>query len=206
MRILLLMFLFVVGSCTLKAPQQETAGDNVQAPVPKAIPIPGYDTVQRYDHQVYKRVVPASVLALLADKLPGWQFSDPVRYENWQFNTYAKANSLINYLSGDFNCDTIPDYALILEHTGLPLTAWVLQSQKESYVAIKLAEISEAETYVDAAIELHPQGSIARAYHPEEDTPLITLPCDAIELLKLEVSSQLYCWQDGKFVKIQLTD
>jgi hypothetical protein len=84
--------------------------------ITKSVPVAkteARDTIPAYTDAIYKQYISASVLKL--SKLPYWRIPSPDIWEKLWFKEYKTDSVLVNYISADFNGDSMPDYALILK-------------------------------------------------------------------------------------------
>ncbi len=168
------------------------------------------DTIQRYDSSIYEQVISKPVLNILKEKLPDWRLPDPKSFEALWFNHYKKGESLINYTIGDFNCDSKPDYALILENSGnKQIAAWVLLSHGSTYQSKQLEILRRTEGPISNGLDLVNRGQKLQDMEPQNPVnlnPVINLQCDGIEVHYLEISSKIYYWNKDRFYYLTGTD
>jgi hypothetical protein len=193
----MLMLLAVVSvswlACKQKSTQSQASVDtNTKAIKHPAQPKVEQDTIPTYTEAVYRAHIPEEVNALLEEKLPGWRLPSPMSWEKYWFNAYKKDNALVDYVNGDFNGDSKPDYALLLENEQHVFKVWVLQSDDNDYKAIQLLELSEATLPLDVGLELIDKSKLSYLSMDEgaDDIKTIDLKHPAIQISNLRLQQK----------------
>jgi hypothetical protein len=209
----MLMLLAVVSVSWLACKQKSTQSQASVDTTGKAIKHPAQpkveqDTIPTYTEAVYRAHIPEEVNALLEEKLPGWRLPSPMSWEKYWFNAYKKDNALVNYVNGDFNGDSKPDYALLLENEQHVFKVWVLQSDGNDYKAIQLLELSEATLPLDVGLELIDKSKLSYLSMDEgaDDIKTMDLKHPAIQISNFEASAETYYWKDGKYQSVTTGD
>lgn len=129
--------------------------------------------------------------------------------DNWDilwFQEYRTENGLVNYISGDFNCDTKQDYALLLANANNELAVWVIQSNNDDYQFEKIHVLGQIHTPVSLGIELIPKGKLDYINLDVEESKTINLNCPGIQIAHFERAAVTYFWNNGKFESVQTAD
>lgn len=169
-----------------------------------------FDTIHRFDYTVYEKVVSKKALNILKRTLPNWRLPDPTSFEALWFNYYKKDDFLLDYIHGDFNCDTQQDYVFILENLATKeLAAWVLQSDGSEHKATLLEILKRGEPHITTSLELVDRGVKIQdfdARNAVNTNKIVTLPCEAITIQYQEGTSRIYYWNKDKFERITASD
>lgn len=167
------------------------------------------DTISVYTNDVYDKYIPSAVKTLLKEKLSGWKLPSPSSWEKYWFNEYKKDSSLVDYVTGDFNGDRKPDYALLLVNEQHAFVVWVLQSDSnDNYQAIQLTELTEASLPLETGLELIDAGKLNYLSMETESNEIkaIDLKHQAIQISFFEASAETYYWDEGKFKSVTTGD
>ena len=186
---LLLEMVLVSWLACKQAPPQSTqlqpkADTTINALPQQAQPKIEQDTIPTYTSDIYKAYITQAVYALLEEKLPGWKLPSPDTWEKYWFHAYKKSNALVDYVNGDFNGDSKPDYALLLENEQHAFIVWVLQSDGINYKAIELTELTDVTMPLNRGIKLIDTGELNYLSMDEgaEDIKRIDLKHQAIQV------------------------
>src|SRR3712207_1598202 len=82
---------------------RNNATANKEVVNPKVIEVQTRDTVASYDTTVYRRYIPQTVIRLMREKLAEWHLLTPSDWDKFRFKEYKTENSLVNYITADFN-------------------------------------------------------------------------------------------------------
>ncbi len=164
------------------------------------------DSIVTYDSTSYKHFIPQNVLSLVKQLLPQWRIPDPDNWDSFWFKEYKKDSALVNYISGDFNCDNKKDYALLLVNTKEGFAIWVFQSDNEEYKTIKLDELGHMEKPVEVGLQFTEAGLLNYLDANAEDVKSIHLNCPAISIIFFEKAAVTYYWDKSKYKEVQTGD
>jgi hypothetical protein len=206
---LIIIVVFSWLACKQTSTQSQTRVDTIRKAITHpAQPKVEQDTVPAYTEAVYKDYIPEAVYAMLEEKLPGWRLPSPDSWEKYWFHAYKKDNALVDYVNGNFNGDSKPDYALLLENEQHVFIVWVLQSDGNDYKAIQLLELSEATLPLDIGLELIDKGKLSYLSMDEgaDDIKTLDLRYQAIQISNFEASAETYYWKDGKYQSVTTGD
>ena len=162
----------------------------------------------KYDSTIYNDYVPAEIRAWLKTNLSAWTIPRPDEWDNLRFQSYKNPNSLVNYLSGDFNGDKKTDYALLLEDQQKHITAWVVQSGKQGFSAIKLEDYGKFDGHIGVGLSLVEPGTDLNHVDPDtnQPEPMVTLKFPGIQIEYFEVAASTYYWKNGKYHNVIVGD
>ncbi|PSR54250.1 hypothetical protein AHMF7605_12305 [Adhaeribacter arboris] len=165
------------------------------------------DTIKSYDNKVYTKYISGSVFQELRESLPDWELPEPIQWENFWFKEYKDDSVLVNYLSGDFNCDSKSDYAFLLQNkNNKQYAVWVLQSKQGKLSVIKLHDLGESEQPLQFGIELVPKGPLFYIDFENDNPKPIKLKCPGIQVSFFETAAVTYYWKSNKFESVTTGD
>ncbi len=154
-----------------------------------------------FDESIYKDYIPQKLAAFLAEEMPDWKIPAPDKWGYW-FNEFKTSNNLVNFVSGDFNCDKRADYALILADKQENLSIWVFFSKKNNFEKIKLDDFGDISEEINFGLSVLEPGTIKNDWTPKP----VKINCQAIEEIYFEKASIAYYWDKGKFKTITTSD
>lgn len=160
----------------------------------------------KYDISIYNKYISEPLKSILDYKLPDWYLIRPENWDNLWFQYYKSESKLVNYISGDFNCDTRQDYALLLSNGNNEIAVWAIISKDNTYQAIKIHELGLLKTPIQNGLELIPKGTIDYLDLDSEEFKVLKISCDAIQIMYFESAAVAYYWQNGKFESVQTAD
>lgn len=161
-----------------------------------------FDTLPAFDEDIYKDYIPQKLAAFLAKEMPDWKIPAPNKWDKYNFNEFKTANNLVNFISGDFNCDKRGDYALILEDKRERLAIWVFFAEKTGFNKIKLADAGSGREQIESGIAVLEPGEHGGDWNPKP----VKIKCQAIEDIYFEKAAEAYYWENGKFKSIITSD
>ena len=209
MRLLLILAVGFIA-CTQQNPTPKTKSTDTltakSADTPALLKQQPQDTITTFDSTIYSQYISAEVMRLINHHLPQWYLPAPGNWDAFWFKEYKKDSVLVNYITGDFNCDGKKDYSLLLANAKEGFAVWVLQSAKETYEAIKLVEFGQMERPVEVGLQFTEVGELNYLYENAEDVKSVTLKCPAISVLYFEKAAVTYYWENGKYVEVQTGD
>ncbi len=166
-----------------------------------------FDTLPTFDEEIYKEYIPQKLAAFLNKEMPGWKIPAPAKWDKFWFNEYKSSNNLVNFISGDFNCDKRTDYALILADKRERVSIWVFFSKKNSFEKIKLDEFGSGLKEIYFGLEVLEPGEV-KYIDPNnyKSNPVKKINCQAIQAVWFEKAAEAYYWERGKFKSIMTGD
>jgi hypothetical protein len=153
-----------------------------------------------YSKSVYDEYFTSEIKKFLKDSMNEWTVPNPDEWDNLWFQTYRNPASLVNYITGDFNCDNKRDYAVLLADKSKAISAWVIQSNNSGFTKIKLEDCGTFENHIQVGLELIDPGKLDYI-DPEKDGVLkpIILKCPAIQVEYFESAATTYYWNKNKY-------
>jgi hypothetical protein len=157
------------------------------------------------DSTIYRSYMPDELTAWLNKEFTGLAIPSPSRWDNYWFTQYKKDSSLVNYISGDYNCDGKKDHALIATENGT-IVVYAFLATETGFKKERL------ETYgkdngelIDIGLELLKPGKYEHL-DGDKQPPPANIKCAAIQLVYFEKAAVTYYWEKGKFKSIQTGD
>lgn len=95
--------------------------------------------------EIYGKYLSPRLLAYLKNAHPAWSIPNQNKWYPKLFDKYKTGNSLVNYISADFNCDGTKDYALLLDKGKGMLAAVAFLSNNDSLTTVELTEFKQDE-------------------------------------------------------------
>lgn len=161
-----------------------------------------FDTLPAFNEEIYKEYIPQKLAVFLSKEMPSWKIPAPDRWDKYNFNEFKTSNNLVNFVSGDFNCDKQTDYALILADEQEQLSIWVFFSKKNSFEKIKLDDFGGSSEQIYFGLSILEPGTYKNDWTPKP----VKINCQAIEEIYFEKASVAYYWDKGKFKSIITSD
>jgi hypothetical protein len=163
------------------------------------------DTLSVPGRSVYAQYIPGSVTSWLAKDLPDWNIPDPSKWDKYWWDQYKKNKALVNYLPGDFNCDSQPDHALILTDRKGNVAAWVLIAKNNGFEKVKLNGYENISSGpIGIGLEILPKGEHGDLNH--EKAKKVSVKCEGVTVTYFEKAARSYYWENGKMKWIQTGD
>jgi hypothetical protein len=157
------------------------------------------------DSTIYHSYIPGELMTWLNKNLVGSDIPSPSRWDNYWFIQYKKDSSLVNYVSGDFNCDRKKDHALILTENGT-IAVYAFLAGETGFKKERLETYgSDNGELIDIGLELLKPGKYEHL-DGDNQPPPANIKCAAIQLVYFEKAAVTYYWEKGKFKSIQTGD
>ncbi|HSU29233.1 MAG TPA: hypothetical protein VLJ68_12690 [Chitinophagaceae bacterium] len=165
-------------------------------------PIIESDTLYNSGLDVYSKYLPPTFRAYVTDYVTGWTIPKENAWEKYWWDQYKKDKSLVNYVSGDFNCDNKTDYSMILTDPRGAVAAWVFMAKGNDFEKTMLEQADIEEGPIAIGIDLLKKG---------KQGDMITnktadIKCDGVSIVFFERAQHSYYWEKGKFKMIQTGD
>lgn len=153
---------------------------------------------------VYKNHIPEPVINYINTALTDWSLPSPESWEKYWWDQYKKEKTLVNFISGDFNCDQKIDYAVVLRDKDSTTGAWVLMAKDSSYTRANLEMISKEPGFIGIGLELMQKGKQAdlNGDHPKT----INAKCEGVTIVFFEKAAHSWYWEKGKWKMIYTAD
>lgn len=134
--------------------------------------------------------------------MPGWKIPAPDKWWKDNFNEFKTSNHLVNFISGDFNCDKRTDYALILADEREQSAIWAFFAKKNGFEKVKVEDSGNVSEQIDFALSALEPGEHGGEWNPKP----VKIKCRAIEVISFEKAADAYYWDDGKFKSVITSD
>jgi hypothetical protein len=186
----------------------KTPGDTSPVPAKTSSGRGMIDTFDQRSNNTYQRYIDQRLKSYLDTASGGWALPAPNRWDTVWFNLYHEDSSLVNYVSGDFDCNGIKDYALILKKANGTIGAYAFLSMGSTFKSEEIIEFGkDTGQQIDIGLDLLPPGT----YHyiepdSEKEPPPIKLKCNSIQVMYFERAAETYYWEKGKFKSITTGD
>jgi hypothetical protein len=160
---------------------------------------------QAPDSNIYQSYIPFELRSWIKAEIPNAAIPSPLRWDNYWFTHYKKENSLVNYVTADFNCDGKKDHSLILSEKG-QIVLYTFMATDKGYKKEKLEVYGKDNgEAIEIGLELLKPGTY-EYLEGDKEPPPANIKCTAIQLVYFEKAAVTYYWDRGKFRSIQTGD
>lgn len=210
--VIILLALFSCGRQKGAPKQESTATDSTASVQPSTSAPDSAEMLQKlqayvYDSTIYDHHLPAELKNYLSANLQDWKLPEPTEWDALWFQNYRSTNSLVNFISGDFNCDAQKDYTLLLSNKrDSSLAVWIIHSGNNGLTSIKLDEYGKPDNHIQLGLELVEAGNLNYIDPDMDDTKSIKLECPAIQVVFFEKGATTYYWDKDKYSSVQTGD
>ncbi|HEX8332100.1 MAG TPA: hypothetical protein VF622_05730 [Segetibacter sp.] len=162
----------------------------------------------RYSSGIFEQYIDPQLKAYLDNTFKGWTLPAPNRWDTVWFNQYKSDSTLVNYISGDFDCNGMKDYALLFKKANGVLAAYAFLSTDNLFKAAELVDLGKDEgEHIEIGLELLPPGKYNHIDPvSDEDPPPVTIKCNSVQVLNFERAAETFYWEKGKFKSITTGD
>jgi hypothetical protein len=155
--------------------------------------------------EVYQKYVSDELLKYIGATHPSWSVPNQNLWYPQLFNKYKTNNSLVNYVSGDFDCNGKKDYALILDKGKAGLAAVAFLKTDSSFKTVELTEIGPLKgERIELYLTLYKPGTYNISdpdLHPSDPT-YIKFKCSSVGIGTFkelyEGGNDVYYWHQGE--------
>jgi hypothetical protein len=195
-------------SCGEAATTADTANiDTTQAAKEKAISDTGTSDNKQYSRDIYEQYIEPKLKIYLDKEFNGWTLLTPNRWDTVWFNQYKSESTLVNYISGDFDCNHQKDFALLFHKADDEISAYAFLSSGNSIKAVKLMDLGkDTGEQIEFGIELLPPGKYNNMDPESEEAPSVRINCNAVQILSFEKGAETFYWDNGKVKSIMTGD
>lgn len=164
--------------------------------------------VDKYSSRIYERYIDLQLKAYLDKKFQGWILPAPNRWDTVWFNQYQSDTTLVNYISGDFDCNKKKDYALLLKKASGEMGVYAFLSIGDTFKPIELMDFGkDTGEKIEIGLELLPPGEYNHIDpESEEDPPPVKIKCKSVQVLNFEKAAETFYWDKGKMKSITTGD
>ena len=131
--------------------------------------------------EIYQKFINQQLQEYLKKKHPKWSVPSQNKWYPKLFDKYKTDSALVNYLSGDFDCNGTKDCALLLDKGNRRLAAVAFLSNSDSFRTVELTELSDEGDKINWRLTLFRPGKYNTA-DPDVDSNdrYVTFKCPAI--------------------------
>ncbi|MGV3588716.1 MAG: hypothetical protein ACO1OF_17055 [Adhaeribacter sp.] len=108
--------------------------------------------------EIYQKYISTELLLYIEKKHPTWSIPNENMWYPQLFNKYKTDSSLVNYITGDFDCNGKKDQALIVDKGKNSLSAVIFLKVGNSFETVKLTEIGAADEKIEFVLTLYKPG------------------------------------------------
>ena len=156
---------------------------------------------KHYLDAIYRNYINQELLAYLEKTHPAWSVPNQNRWYPRLFDKYRTNNSLVNFISGDFDCTGSKDYALIVDKGKGGLAAVAFLGDGSSFKTVELTDITPlGEGKIEFVLTLYKPGkyNIIDPDLDPSDPKHITFRCNSVGIGVFEElyegGDQVYYW------------
>ena len=147
-RLTAILFLIFTSCGESKKPTNDNVGieaSKVQAELKMVTDTSKSDGPMYSMDELYQQIMNRQLQIYLLNNHPKWSVPNQNKWYPKLFNKYKTKTSLVNYLSGDFDCSGTADYALLLDKGDGHLAVVAFLSISDSFKTVELTEWPEEE-------------------------------------------------------------
>jgi hypothetical protein len=162
---------------------------------------------KQYNKDIYERYIDPRLKNYLDNEFKEWTLPAPSRWDTVWFNQYKSDSTLVNYISGDFDCNQQKDFVLLFQKANGELSAYAFLSSGNSIKAVKLMDLGiNTGEQIEFGVELLPPGKYNYMDPESEDAPSVKINCNAVQVLSFEKGAETFYWEKGKLKSIMTGD
>jgi hypothetical protein len=158
-KLLTILFLFLGLTSCLQTEKKYEVRDlkNTLDSVDMALTTPSGKNYSLDD--IYQKYIPSELLSYIEISQPTWSVPGQNMWYPQLFNKYQTDSSLVNYVSGDFDCNGKRDYALIMDKGMNHLAAIAFLRVDNGFKTVELTELLHSEGQkIDFVLSLYKPG------------------------------------------------
>lgn len=158
----------------------------------------------KYSSSIYERYINPRLKIYLDNEFNGWTLPTPSRWDTVWFNQYKSDTTLVNYISGDFDCNKKKDYALLFKKASDEIVAYAFLSTGDTFKPIKLMDFGkDSGEPIEIGLELLPPGNYNHIDpESEEEPPPVRIKCNSVQVLNFERAAETFYWEKSKLKSI----
>jgi hypothetical protein len=197
------LFTLLLFACGQNSTEKKTITDTVQQ---RASP----DTTigeKTPAGSIYDQYLPQALKSYVQQSLPEWKLPDPTAWEKYWFDEYKKDKSLVNFITGDFNCDGLADHALILLNQQGDIGAWAFLAKDGSFEKTKLDQFENLSGGpIGTGLLILEKGEHSYLGPEGEIEKPVKVKCEGVTVIFFEKAARSYYWENGEVKAIQTGD
>ena len=157
---------------------------------------------------IYERYIDPQLKTYLDKAFIGWHLPPPRRWDTLWFRQYKSDSNLVNYISGDFDCNEKKDYAILFKKASGVIAAFAFLSTGHTFKAVELMDLGkDSGEHIEVGLELLPPGDYNYIEADSEEDPLpIRIKCNSVQVLHFERAAKTFYWEKGKMNSITTGD
>src|SRR3982751_3466374 len=135
---LLVLGLFSCGQAVTTADTKTI--DTIQTAKNTSTSGAGTSKNDQYSSNIYEQYIDPQLKNYLNKEFKGWTLPAPNRWDTVWLNQYKSDSTLVNYISGDFDCNQQMDFALLFQKVNGDIVACAFLSSGNSFKATQLID------------------------------------------------------------------
>ncbi len=160
-----------------------------------------------YNSNIYDLYVNPQLKTYLDKTFKGWTFPAPDRWDTVWFNQYKNEVNLVNYVTGDFDCNNQKDFAILFKKADGVIAAYAFISLGKSFQAFELIDFGkDSDEQLEFGLELLPPGKYNYMDPESDEAPSVKIKCNAVQILNFEKGAETFYWEKGKVKSIMTGD
>jgi len=162
----------------------------------------------QYSSINYEQYIEPQLKVYLDKTFKGWTLPTPNRWDTVWFKQYKSDSTLVNYVSGDFDCNGTKDYVLLLKKSNGVLGVYAFLSTGSSFKSFEFMDLGkDAGEQIEIGLELLPPGEYNHIdADSDEDPPPLKIKCNSVQVLNFERAAETFYWEKGKLKSITTGD
>lgn len=154
--------------------------------------------------EIYQTYISEELLSYIEKKHPTWSVPNENMWYPKLFSKYKTGSSLVNYLSGDFDCNGKKDQALIVDKGKNILSAVAFLKIDNSFKTVELTEIGPAGEKIEFVLTLYKPGHY-KIVDPDlspSDPKIVNFKCNGVGIGKFnelyEGGRDVFYWDQNQ--------
>jgi hypothetical protein len=158
--------------------------------------------------KIYDKYIDRGLRAYMDTAFTDWTLPPTNRWDTVYFNLYQGDSSLVNYVSGDFDCNGMKDFVLVLQKRTGVLGVYAFLSTGSSFKPAEIMDLGkDTGEQIAIGLDLLPPGNYQYLEPGSEvEAPPIKIRCNGIRVLHFENTAETFYWEKGKFKSIPTGD
>lgn len=151
--------------------------------------------------EIYEKYVSKELLSYIEKNHPTWSVPNEHLWYPQLFNKYKTGSSLVNYVSGDFDCNGKKDVALIVDNGKNGLAAVAFLGVDNGFKTVELTEFGRPGEKIEFVLTLYKPGryNIADPDVGPSDPKIVNFKCTGVGVGKFkelyEGGDDVYYWE-----------
>jgi hypothetical protein len=181
------------------APSKDRVVDSINSPMSTAVAEKNYSL-----DEIYQKYISVELLSYLEAKYPTWSVPNENMWYPQLFHKYKTDSSLVNYISGDFDCNGQNDQVLIVDKGKNMLSVVAFLRVGDSFKTVELTEIGPAGEKIEFVLTLYKPGryQIADPDLGPSDSKIANFKCNGVGIGKFkelyEGGNDVFYWDHNE--------